>query len=94
MLVMVGTRDCPKCRALRKKLDGLGLDYAYLDGDALKAGNYGLPENPEDPRIVGMVGLLRQNLEVPVLIVDGRLEDTSVWIGLNQNCTGTVYKVA
>ncbi|HHN47294.1 MAG TPA: hypothetical protein ENN09_07615 [Planctomycetes bacterium] len=62
------------------RLRRLNIDYTYFDAKALKAGLYGTTERLEDPRVQAMSGLFRQNLAVPMLLIDGRLEDISVWL--------------
>ncbi len=94
MLVMVGTKDCRDCRTLRKRLAVLGLDYLYLDAYALKAGHYGVSEMPDDPRVAAFVGLLRQNLEVPLLLLDGDVQDISIWLGARRMCMEAACRVA
>ena len=91
---MVGTKDCLDCRALRRRLSGLGLDYLYLDANALKAGHYGASEMSEDPRVAALVGLLQQNLEVPLLLLDGDVQDTSIWLGARRTCMEAACQVA
>ena len=94
MIIMVGSSECPRCAALKEKLEELELGCVYLDGASLRSGEYGVPSSPDDPRLDAIVALVEQNLEVPVLLVDGVRRDVDAWLTGADGCADGVCRVA
>ena len=81
MVYVVTAPHCPNCKAVKEFMDAGGIEYQEIDGQALKDG-LGTPDSFDDPRILGMVGLLLRNMETPVLFTDeGRYIDPEALIG-------------
>jgi len=81
---------CPICAAIKETFDKLATKYSEFLVDKFMAADYGVPREEDDIRFTIMVGLLWQNMQLPVVVIDGKYVDyTSIYDGECENGTCT-----
>ena len=75
--MILTSSSCTHCKSVKEYLTKQNLEYSEYDVSRFMTADYGLPKSNDDFRLELMLGLVKQNNQLPVVLQDGKLVDFS-----------------